>query len=847
MQNVPPIGSTLLDRYYVEEILDVSGDTAILKCVDTRLDVHDAVKFLIGDDEASTWGEKRKGFIQSFRALARLNHPNIVHVANIETRCGLTFSVMELLQGPTLATFLNEGAYFEPKEALELFLGVIDAIAMAHSLDTLHKRISPSQIILNCQGARLSPRILNFMSSKNTADLDIETAIPFLAPEQYRNFDNATQASDIFALCATMYCVFAHEPPLRLSSIEEFSTFYEQCSGINWFPASVPPEFVPILSAGLRTRPEERQWDALSLLKAVKKIGANFKLSANLSIDASRKNFDDHPALSSISSVIYHSGKTGSSPSAQRSGQLPAVSNSQPVVHATMGSKSQPVMRSGSGSISQPIVHANTGSVSQPVKHLGTGSVSQPVKHLGTGSVSQPVKHLGTGSVSQPVKHLGTGSVSQSIAQVADGAKHQASVLSAKPGLPKLPIKSTSGAKDSSGTTQSGMNASLNRGVQPVQPIQAAQSGMYASVNGNHTIAPSAQPIPSTEMGEDRVRALPQDALVAPPSVDVADPSVQAVESSECVAESPIAEAERRDDDVDLDSCESQTADRYRGSVVLPGELASIYKIHHMIREHARGFVACVSTTSNGSELYCLKCFYAHNSIEKAVFNEGVRRSDLLAQKSPYIQGIFQAYPDECAFLADNVMCQPLPESIAQNGAYEPAVVAQIGILLAEAMDIAHQSGYINGNIKPSNIVFENRSGVMTPVIYDFGQSLYVDSIDHIHASDVAFIAPELKYNLQQSNAQSDIFAFGMSLVYMLLGKVPYDGIDEEKSTNVDVAKIIEQYDDVPDLTQIDPNIPKDLCQVIRWCTSFDVGSRYVRFCDVVRDLRVVYQQLVTA
>ena len=797
MQNVPPIGSTLLDRYYVEEILDDSGDTAILKCVDTRLDVHDVVKFLIGDDEASTWGAKRQGFIQSFRAVARLNHPNIVHVANIETRCGLTFSVMELLQGPTLATFLNEGAYFEPKEALELFLGVIDAIAMAHSLDTLHKRISPSQIILNCQGARLSPRILNFMSSKNTADLNIETAIPFLAPEQYRNFDNATQASDIFALCATMYCVFAHEPPLRLSSIEEFSTFYEQCSGIDWFPASVPPEFVPILSAGLRTRPEERQWDALSLLKAVKKIGANFKLSANLSIDASRKNFDDHPALSSISSVIYHSGKTGSSPSAQRSGQLSAVSNSQPVVHATMGSKSQPVVRSGSGSISQPIVHA------------------------------------------------GTGSVSQSIAQVADGAKQQPSVLSSKPGLPKLPIKSMSGAKDSSGTTQSGMNASLNRGVQPMQPIQAPQSGMYASVNGNHTIAPSAQPIPSTEIAEDQVRALPQDALVAPPSVDVADPSVQAVESSECVAERPIAETERRDDDVD--SCESQTADRYRGSVVLPGELASIYKVHHMIREHARGFVACVSTTSNGSELYCLKCFYAHNSIEKAVFNEGVRRSDLLAQKSPYIQGIFQAYPDECAFLADNVMCQPLPESIAQNGAYEPAVVAQIGILLAEAMDIAHQSGYINGNIKPSNIVFENRSGVMTPVIYDFGQSLYVDSIDHIHASDVAFIAPELKYNLQQSNAQSDIFAFGMSLVYMLLGKVPYDGIDEEKSTNVDVAKIIEQYEDVPDLTQIAPNIPKDLCQVIRWCTSFDVASRYVRFCDVVRDLRVVYQQLVTA
>ena len=226
MQNVPPVGYTLLDRYYVESIIDDIGDTAILKVLDTRLDVYGAVKFLLGDDTSPNWETKRQNFIRSFRAMARLNHPNIVHVANIETRCGVTFSVMELLQGMTLQEFIDSGSALDPKEALEVFLGVIDAVVMAHSCDTLHKRISPSQIFLNHQGTRLSPRILNFSSFKDASELDTVSALPFLAPEQLQDFECAVPASDVFGICASMYYVFTHEPPLILGSLEEYRAFY---------------------------------------------------------------------------------------------------------------------------------------------------------------------------------------------------------------------------------------------------------------------------------------------------------------------------------------------------------------------------------------------------------------------------------------------------------------------------------------------------------------------------------------------------------------------------------------------------------------------------------------------
>ena len=814
MQHVPPVGSTLLDRYYVEEVLDVSGDTAILKCIDTRLDVHDAVKLLIGDDEADSWGGKRQRFIQSFRAVARLNHPNIVHVANIETRCGLTFSVMELLQGPTLATFLGEGANFEAKEAIELFLGVIDAIAMAHSLDTLHKRISPSQIVLNYQGSRLSPRLLNFMSSKRTSDLDVETALPFLAPEQYRDFDNATQASDIFALCATMYHVFAHEPPLRLSSIDEFATFYEQCSGIDWFPASIPPEFVPILSAGLRARPEERRWNAISLLKEVKKIGANFKLSANLSIDASRRNLDDHPSLSSISSVVYHTGTTGTQ-TAQRSSQLTAISNSQPVTHSSTGSVSHPILHTASGSVSLPILHTASGSVSHPIPHTASGSVSHPIVR------SDSVPTALSESAPRPAAQDAATSIAQAVPQ--NSLESIAIPL-------HNPAPMATSLQDVDATSMSAQALpELNSPPTPLKPSLAPPpSQIKLPTVRNAEEKASASEMPSTQNGAKSSGEYASES----PTMRSAQPH-----SSSTLSISKLKSPHHI-------SRQTTPAELRHDDVALPGELAEIYRIRQIIRQTEHGFVACVSTLSNSNELYCLKCRYTRSAIEKAVFNEGVRRSDLLAQKSPYFQGIFQSYPDETAFLTDNVISQPLPESIAQNGSYTPDVVSQIGILIAEAMDVAHQSGYINGNIKPSNIVFENRSGVMTPVIYDFGQSLYIDSLTQLQPSDVAYIAPELQYNLQQSNAQSDIFAFGMCLVYMLLGRLPYDGMDDDKMTSDKAAKIVAQYADLPALTQIAPNIPDDLSQVVHWCTAFDIANRYVRFCDVARDLRVVYQRL---
>ena len=127
----------------------------------------------------------------------------------------------------------------------------------------------------------------------------------------------------------------------------------------------------------------------------------------------------------------------------------------------------------------------------------------------------------------------------------------------------------------------------------------------------------------------------------------------------------------------------------------------------------------------------------------------------------------------------------------------------------------------------------------MTPVLYDFGTRLYVSSYTQMPARDLPFVAPELSFNLQFTNAQADVFSFGMCLLYMLIGKTPYQAQNAEV-----LAQEIASCSELPDFVDGSVDIPPDLVQIIRWCTAFKPEQRYASFAEVERDLCVVFQSL---
>lgn len=666
MQSIPLVGTILSDRYYIEDILDVGQTTATMKCFDTRLDVGGVIKLLIGDDQAPEWDIRKKAFLNAYRNQAKLNHPNIAHVFNIEMRGGCIYAVMELLQGKTLAEYLNETT-LTPKEVTELFLSIVDAISMAHSKGIVHRCITPRNIFFNQQGTRLSPRVLNFSDHSCLSEFDLETQIPYLAPEQLESLENATPASDVFGLCATMFYAFAHHSPVYSDDIQALRDFYKNGDVDFELPDSVATEFVPIIQIGLNTNPSSRFGDAADLLKALKQVGDGFKLSANLTIDAKRC---EQP--------------------------LPTVTPSRPLV----------VMRSSVSGI--PAVSSQGGIVTEGV------------------------------STVTPSRPIAVNASSENPASSSLNSKGQAIKL--------------------------------------------------------HCV--SKQTAPSSSVSQ---------SIVAP----------------------------------EFSNSPSAVLRQHLPDASLPDELQEIYKIRRLVAVCENTWIGIVSTFEAPDDLFCIKCFLSKNEIARAIFNEGTRRGELLAVNNEYFASIYARYEDSCAFLMPDVPRQPLTECLKENGVFQPLVAVQIAILLARAMNYAHKNGMVSGNLKPSNIIFENRSGVATPVLYNFGERLYVSSFSQMPARDLPFAAPELSFNLQNTNAQADIFSFGMCLLYMLIGKTPY------RAENAGVlAQEIACCSELPDFLDGTVAIPDDLIQIIRWCTAFNPENRYASFEQIERDLCIVFQSL---
>ncbi|MBO4351123.1 MAG: protein kinase [Proteobacteria bacterium] len=650
MQNIPEVGTLLADRYFIEEIVDTCGETAILKCVDTRLEVVCAIKLLIGDDEAPDWSQRRENFIAAFRKQARLNHPNIIHVVNLELRGERTFAVMEAVEGFTLERYL-ETTTLTPKEVTELFLSIVDAVSMAHGSKILHKGISPHNIMLYQQDNRLSPRILNFGTHRDSRRLDPLKHLPYLSPEQFENYDNAYPSSDVYALCATMYFAFTRRGPCVCEDYSKYLEVYAQNKRKLLFPGDIPPEFSELIRTGLSLRPEQRFLNAGALLKALKKIGSGFHLSANLTIEASKSR----PTLAT-------------------------VSPSQGLVTD---------MQSG-------------------------GFTSIPP--LSTLTPSQPI-----------VPRVPTGSFTTS-AQIA---------------------------------------------VNNPQPSSTSQS----------IVAPSVEDMqPSGSFGQ--VLSIPADCH-------------------------------------------------------LPAELDNVYRILRIDSIQPHAMVGLLSTISHPDLQFAFKKLRLDGPIERAVFAEGVRRTDMLSKDNNSFEKVIECYPEHGLFVMPDVDHLSLQQSLLNEGAVPMNMAIHIAILIAHAMNYAHQNGFVNGNLKPTNILFEEKNGRLAPVIYDFGQKLYVSDVSQLSVTDLPYIAPELGYNLQNTNAQADIYSFGMILIEMLIGKSVYQSNDIQS-----LHEEISQYQAVPNTYNWQEQFPKPLVQVIHWCTNFDTSRRYLHFSDLLRDLYLVHEQL---
>ena len=130
----------------LEEEIGRGGMGQVFRARHVRLDRQVAVKFLTGEAAASPEAQAR--FAREARALALLDHPNIVRVHDFGEEEGERFLVMELVEGRPLTALLP----LPPPEAVRMALQVCDALAYAHARGVVHRDIKPANILVDGEG-----------------------------------------------------------------------------------------------------------------------------------------------------------------------------------------------------------------------------------------------------------------------------------------------------------------------------------------------------------------------------------------------------------------------------------------------------------------------------------------------------------------------------------------------------------------------------------------------------------------------------------------------------------------------------------------------------------------------
>ena len=261
---------TAIGRFRVLAKLGSGGMGVVFAAYDPKLDRKVAIKVLRHRRNAPTRAEARRIEIEA-QAMARLAHPNVVTVYEIDQSGDRPFVAMELVDGSTLRHWLDERP--RPwREIVQMFVAAGRGLAAAHAAGLVHRDFKPDNVLIGQDGR---PRVSDFglvrpLVSDDTAPAELArsggefaarvraSGTPgYMSPEQWT--DQPLDArSDQFSFCVALYAAIARCPPFVGVRHESLA---EAVLAGRLRPAAfavIPRSVMRVLRRGLAMRPDDR-------------------------------------------------------------------------------------------------------------------------------------------------------------------------------------------------------------------------------------------------------------------------------------------------------------------------------------------------------------------------------------------------------------------------------------------------------------------------------------------------------------------------------------------------------------------------------------------------------------
>jgi len=266
------LGQVMLGQYELVDVLGQGGMSVVFKGKHKLTDQEVALKIL--PPELAAHSQVKSRFLEEAKALAALDHPNIVHLYNFGQENGYFVLAMQFVQGRTWERIILENKRMDWKASCKIAIDVLRALEYAHGRGVIHRDMKPSNVLVRAHDAMAT--VMDFgiakmtTSTKLTATGQTMGTVRYMSPEQVRG-QEVDVRTDIYSLGATLFESLTGDTPFDGDTHFEIMT--KHLSEAPKRPSALGIELPQIVDdavmRSLAKRPDDRFPDAREMRKTL--------------------------------------------------------------------------------------------------------------------------------------------------------------------------------------------------------------------------------------------------------------------------------------------------------------------------------------------------------------------------------------------------------------------------------------------------------------------------------------------------------------------------------------------------------------------------------------------------